>query len=124
MIVSPAIDRNIFTEKTSRIASREYITQITGIFTNTNQESYVIKSENIKSIKTIYWCINSIGYITLSWEMKDGSYETICILSGNGRWELDRQSYQVPIDSTGNVVLSTKAFDSLDTYTMVFGGEI
>jgi hypothetical protein len=124
MILTPVVDGNIFTAKTSKIASREYITQITGIFQNTNQEFNVLKSENVKNIKTIYWCINSIGYITLSWEMKDGTYETICIISGNGRWELGRQSYQVPLESTGNVVLTTMAFDSLDTYTIIFGGEI
>lgn len=115
---------NIFTKDVDVLASREYITQLTGIFNTSEQEKSVSKTNNVSSVKSLFWSINSIGYVTLSWELMDGGEKMFAVLSGNGRWELSRLSYKKPDNSTGIVKLSTVAFDSLDTYSIVFGGDI
>lgn len=106
------------------MGTREFVTQLTGIFDNSTQEISVDKILDSSSIKNIFWAINSSGYITLSWDMTTGPDQTILIISGNGRWELGRAEFKAPTNATGIIRLTTTGFVSTDTYSIVVNGKL
>lgn len=89
------------------------------------QEVAVAKIDTVKSIRTLNWCINTVGYVVLEWKGKPNSPNTpIVVLSGNGRWDLGfNLEYHVPETSTGQIILTTVGFDNLDSYSIIIAGE-
>lgn len=105
---------------------KTFCVSITGVFTDAVQEEFVDRLEPYKldQIKNIMWCVNAVGYVELYWDMPDDKLEKICVLSGNGRWDLNslNMDFISPKESQGRLILNTHGFDDLDSYTIVIQG--
>lgn len=115
---------NRFTNKITKLGNREYISQSTAIFDSSTQETGVYKTEKVSSVKNIDWSVGSSGNVVLSWEGSGiNSDEVFAVLSGNGRWELQRANFKKPETSTGRIKVNTNLFVSGDSYTIIILGD-
>lgn len=103
----------------------DFTAHLTAILTDNAPEISEVKDEvGITNVASIYWVINSAGYVTLEWEMLAGEPKIIAYLAGNGRWELGvKEKITKPEGSTGRVRLSTHAFVANDSYTIIYSGK-
>lgn len=100
-----------------------FAVSLTGTFDNAEQEKLIEKLPfHVSAITNIMWCVNAVGYVELFW----GTEERICVLSGNGRWDLSTlgMDFSIPTNSEGRILLSTSGFDDLDSYTIVISGKL
>lgn len=114
---------NVFTNVAQSIGTREYISQLTGVFDSATQEIAIEKVALASSVRNMFWSIDSAGSITLAWDMTTGNDEPFAVLSGNGRWELGKNEYKAPTGASGKINLSTTGFVATDTYTLNFSGK-
>lgn len=106
---------------------KSFAASITGTFTDAEQEKKTKKLPfALSNIHNIMWCVNAVGYVELFWQTLNDIEEDfkICVLSGNGRWDLKYlgMEFMVPENSTGELLISTSGFDDLDSYTIVISG--
>lgn len=77
---------------------------------------YILTQTEIEHIESILWCINSPGSLTLKWQESD---ETICILSGNGKWDFTPGSWVYPPEGKDTITLDAEGFLDLDSFTLI-----
>lgn len=77
---------------------------------------YILTQTEIEHIESILWCINSPGSLTLRWKE---SGEDICILSGNGKWDLTPSSWIYPPENKDKIILDAEGFLDLDSFTLI-----
>lgn len=93
---------------------------VSATFDDCEQHKNVAVTEfGVKNIKSLMWCVNAVGYVELCWE--DG--KRICVLSGNGRWDLSNLNMYFRRKEGSKIHIRTSGFDELDSYTIIIAGQ-